>query len=421
MNAQPTQLLCLLIGLLTTTTATAQRNWQTGTITTTNGQQRSGEINDKFGVRDIAIVRFRPSKSAPAREYALKELSAFSIADRNYIVQPIVYNATPRRDVDLVSRASAKQNTVDAAALLELQRGNDLSLYQWSDDKGRDHFYLRTAAAPQAQYLPYARYKIVHPTKKQDRIVEDPAYRAVLLDAMQACDDASGRIVGTQYTTVGLNRLFEFYYACTDQQPEEDKEIITRPLKFTPTVGISQVHHRFGELARIDFEGDDEIRPFAPLIGVQLNYFLLGEAAGHTLRFSALYSQYGWDGQRVIGTTTTNTYTHRQRMVQCLAGVRVLAVRRPFPLFIDGSLGINASLSFTNVWNQVRTLNGEPIVDVNRFMYTGTQGASTGTAEVGLGTYFGPVEVAVRWLRAPIRGKAAATLNTYALTVGYQL
>ena len=75
----------VLFALLMTANVNAQRNWQPGSVTLSDGTQLTGEINDPGWSGEIPEIAFRQEASQKVVRYGTHKISSFRIGRTQYL------------------------------------------------------------------------------------------------------------------------------------------------------------------------------------------------------------------------------------------------------------------------------------------------------------------------------------------------
>ena len=193
-------------------TAFGQVNFKKGKIITASGDTINGMIEDQNRLRSPFRISFKADNLEKASYFKPSEIKAAILDSGDYYVSSVI-----EIDMDYVKSIKLKESysndnvkIVDTVFLRVIIQGK-LSLYLFTDDNFKDHFYSTTKTNSYLELiykrLPVDRNGIVY-------LKEVSLYKSQLTSLMSDCPDALNKISRTEYNEKALFVLFRIFNNC---------------------------------------------------------------------------------------------------------------------------------------------------------------------------------------------------------------
>ena len=193
-------------------TALGQVNFKKGKIITASGDTINGMIEDQNRLRSPFRISFKADNLEKASYFKPSEIKAAILDSGDYYVSSVI-----EIDMDYVKSIKLKESysndnvkIVDTVFLRVIIQGK-LSLYLFTDDNFKDHFYSTTKTNSYFELiykrLPVDINGIVY-------LKEVSLYKSQLTSLMSDCPDALNKISRTEYNEKALFALFRKFNNC---------------------------------------------------------------------------------------------------------------------------------------------------------------------------------------------------------------
>ena len=392
----------------------AQPNWQTAQLSTTDGEELTGYVEDRRWRYRLDPVRFRKSPNSAVQKFPLSALTRFRSGNRRYLVREVAINYSPRDPRELVREEQAVRKKV-RAALRILVEGR-ASLYEYTDDRSNHHYFLSTDGGPLV-YLEFARYALETRGGKT-RYREANTYRGSLLRLLAACPRMRPEILRTPYRREALVRLIGNYHDCRGAAPDYLPEREGSSWTFGPDFGIIRSNPTYGDI-------EDPVFPFSGLssreaaFGGHLKYRFGGPRGAVALRFGVLYHEFDVDDEvpdpeeedPAAGSVFRYNYTERGLHFQF--GPEVVLVRSRYPIFFESVAEYHRILSYSENRFNRRLVGGQEVLDGRFYNFPDTGALSL---SAGFGIMVGKARLSLR-ASASRRSYPTYVLNLYRVGV----
>jgi len=348
-----------LFFLLLTTSLSAQSNWQSAVITTADGERLVGKIDDRrWGFR-IRQLRFRPAGSQEIQRLFIPDLRRFTVAGRQYSVGNLSVNTSPRATLDLVKpeRKSAEQSPKALMLLLE----GPISLYAYVDEQSNTHFFIRKRGG-KFIYLEFGRY-LLDKENSKTYYTEPNIFRDQLFSLLSDCPKLELEISRVRYRQDPLIKLFERYYACSNERATYELPRTEGGWSFGVDAGVVHSTPDYGEIepGAIFFSGLSSTDPAA---GAHLKYRFSGLSGDVAVRLGVWYESF--DVTKSIplieasspNVTSTQEYFFNERSIHFQLGPEAILVRSRFPVVLETAAHYHRILDYRESRFNQRIENG---------------------------------------------------------------
>ena len=371
-----------LVFLLLGTLLAAQPNWRSGSVTTTDGQEKEARIDDRNWTYHFKHLRVRYPKAKNAERVDLNDLSSFTVNGRRYLVGDIPINTAPR---DVRRLVSAEQQEIETirGALLVLVEG-PLALYEYADARTNSHFFIGHPDGT-LEYLNHNRYSI-NDKYERSGYQENNGYRGQLVRAMEDCERMSFELRTLEYRRDEMLQVFERYYNCGRKRSGYWHEPDENQWFFGLDAGAHVSSPKYGILPESAFRFTD-LSSRDPTLGVHAKYRFGGRYGSVSVKLTAMYHQFNIDrtitddNVREDNATAIFGYSSRERSVHLQLGPQIVLVPTRYPVFLESTIEYHHILDYSEfqfraVTNSVATIvTGTPFAVRNQ----GALGLSIGT------------------------------------------
>ncbi len=392
----------------------AQPNWQSATLTLIDGMTLEGEVDDRHWGFHFDDLRFRTSAKSDRQRLPLNSLMRFEINGRRYEVREITFNASPREPSQLL-RQEDRAEQQRTAALLVLVEGS-VSLYEYADDRGNAHFFLRRAGEP-LRYLDYGRYKL-EAYNGRTTYNEVNYFRSTLIGQLSGCERIRQDILQARYRRESLMDVFETYYNCGQQRSGYWLERESGIWQFGPDLGLVKGNPTYGDI-EVPVFPFRRLAAWAPGLGAHAKYRFGGPHGSVAVRLGVWYHSFA------VGATAPDPeeedpaananfqYLYNERSVHFQLGPEVILVRSRFPLFLESMAEYHRILDYQESRFLTRTVNGQTTADGVSYDFS-NRGAFS--LSLGAGIIAGQARLSLRG-SATRRKYDTYLLNLYRLSV----
>lgn len=141
------QRLFLLGVLITPLFCSAQYNFFKGYVVTNAGDTLRGYIQGKESNSNPTSVKFKPTVDSKVEQYSIKDLRAFSVADKEKYGRHLVDISLDKVVLEELSVGIDTSFVQKEVFLKVLQVGEKVNLYQYEDDL-KTRFYIKEKGMP---------------------------------------------------------------------------------------------------------------------------------------------------------------------------------------------------------------------------------------------------------------------------------
>ena len=259
----------MLFALLLTTSVNAQRNWQPGSVTLSDGTQLTGEINDPGWSGEIPEIAFRQEASQRVLRYGPDKISSFRIGSTQYISRLVSVDGAPGRVNDL--KAEVNYPEIKKEAFLKVLLRGTVSLYVYAGAEQRNHYFIQGPEDPDIVYLPYQPRVATVNGAHQLRV--GGSYRSKLGERLStACPSLGEEIGRVKYSERDLRDLLQTYYSCTREEPDYRQEVERGKLGVGIVAGVGTV--KLTEVGQAIDEALVAASSVSPSVGLSVRYAL---------------------------------------------------------------------------------------------------------------------------------------------------
>ena len=348
-----------LVFLLLSVGLMAQSNWQSAVITTADGEQLVGKIDDRrWGFR-IRQLRFKPAGSQEVQRLFIPDLKSFTVADRQYFVRDLAVNSSPRATLDLVKpeRRSVEQSPKAIMLLLE----GPVSLFSYVDEQSNTHFFAQKRGG-EVTYLEFGRYLLDQEYSKT-YYTEPDVFRDQLIDLLRDCPKLELEISRVKYRQEPLIKLFERYYACSNERATYELPRTEGGWSFGVDAGVVRSTPDYGEIepGAIFFSGLSSTDPAA---GAHLTYRFSGLSGDVAVRLGVWYESFEVTKSVPLAESSSPTVTSSQeyffneRSIHFQLGPEAILVRSRFPVVLETAAHYHRILDYRESRFNQRIENG---------------------------------------------------------------
>jgi hypothetical protein len=250
-------------------------------------------------------------------------------------------------------------------ALLVLVEGS-VSLYEYSDERGNAHFFLRRIGQ-RLEYLDYGRY-MVEAENGRTSYNETSPFRARLVSALSTCDRIREDILKANYRREALMDVFERYYNCGQERSGYWLTPEGGVWQFGPDLGMVKGNPTYGEI-------EDQIYPFrnlsswGPAFGGHAKYRFAGRHGSVAVRLGIFYHSFNVSASAIdpeeedLTTNATFQYGYNERSLHFQLGPEVVLVRSRYPLFLETMAEYHRILDYQESRFLTSTQNGQVVAD----------------------------------------------------------
>ncbi len=242
MKAFFTKVLLVIITIFFGHSSFGQQNYQPGIIITLDGDTLQGFIDYRNWEKNPNKVHFSSAPEADSRIYSAFQIKSFEVADEIYKSAIVNVEVSPYRTDDLNYNPEF-QYEVDTTFLQTIFRG-PTSLYYYKNKKGNENFYI----GQEGEIILLDHKKYLKEQVEANVITENKRYIGQLAVYLGDCPSIQSKLKNMKYTGNHLESLFLFYYDCTKQDLEFEKETEKLTLETSILMGVS--------LATVNIRGD---------------------------------------------------------------------------------------------------------------------------------------------------------------------
>lgn len=178
------QRLFLLGVLITPLFCSAQYNFFKGYVVTNAGDTLRGYIQGKESNSNPTSVKFKPTVDSKVEQYSIKDLRAFSVADKEKYGRHLVDISLDKVVLEELSVGIDTSFVQKEVFLKVLQVGEKVNLYQYEDDL-KTRFYIKEKGMPTPVEL--KRHLYLDPNNRSN-LVEGFEFRGVLYNLFAKYD-----------------------------------------------------------------------------------------------------------------------------------------------------------------------------------------------------------------------------------------
>lgn len=361
-----------------------QKNLKSATITTLDGKEISGFVNDKETYATPASFSFKSSTETNFKTYTPQQIREINIEQRNRYISAIVDIDQTAQDIDVSNPADTAsyvkiQSKVPVFLQAELISGK-MSLYAYINHK--THFFIKKEDGSFTELI-YRKYK----TTLSDgsyREKEDNIYIRQLQFLFDDCTDVAQNMVDLHYTASSISRLINNYNTLCTPTSSTTFQHKTEGLQFkfgliagasTSSLKITPNGDNLGSTLIFN-ENFTATTSFA--LGIRLKGILPGQQQKFSISADIFYSQYKGEVQKQVNYVSSNFYSNRKIELSFSMINTNLLANYDFKKSAIWSPHISAGLGFslTSLKNSDNTtsefLNGTTTVKVTPAFGTGT-------------------------------------------------
>lgn len=396
------RLIFLLLLLLPFSEVSAQSNWQPAVITTVAGEQLVGRIDDRrWGFR-IRQLRFRPSGNKEILRLPIEDIKSFVVSERQYIIQDISVNTSPRGTQDVVTED--RRMTEKSRKPLMLLFEGPISLYEYVDEQSNTHFFVKERDGS-IVYLEFARYLLERVSSKI-YYKEAAPYRKELLRIMDDCPKLELEISRVKYRQLPMIKLFERYFACGNYRSTYELPPTEGGWSFGVEAGLVRSVPDYGEIepGAIFFSS---LSSNDPVAGAQVKYRFSGLSGDVAIRLAATY--HSFDVTKSVpdpestnpNVVSTLEYFYNERSLHIQLGPEAILVRSRFPVVLETAAHYHRIFDYRESRFRQRIENGVLTTEGLAYDFANSNAFSL---SLGAGVILGPGRITLR---------ASATRRTY--------
>jgi len=202
----------LSIGSLT---AQAQARFQPGYLVRPTGDTVRGQINFQSVRKGAQQCLFRAANEQAVITWLPSQLKGYGLeSGERFISQLTPLAAPPALAGSTTPTPIPAAGTPARQLFLEVLAEGAASLLSYSDEDGREHFYVLKAGAAQPIELVQLRRQVQDGSGSREQVV--PLYRGVLTEQFADCPDVLLGISKTEFKTASLIAAVNSYNACRE-------------------------------------------------------------------------------------------------------------------------------------------------------------------------------------------------------------
>jgi hypothetical protein len=343
--------LLLFSGLLA-----AQSNWHFGKITTNEGIEKKGQIDDRNWTYHFKNFRIKNTKSGKIERVDLKDITSFTVNGRRYFVGDIPVNTSPRGVGDLLRPHQQETETIRGALLLLVE--GPLALYEYADKRTNSHFFIGHPDGT-LEYLNHNRY-FMDDQYERSGYQENNGFRGQLVQAMQDCERMSFELRTLEYRRDKMLEVFENYYNCGRKRSGYWHEPGGNAWFFGLDIGAHITSPKYGQLPPGGYRFSD-LSSTDPTFGLHAKYRFGGRYGSVSVKLTALYHQFNISETtpdpdvRGESTTASFGYAARERSVHLQLGPQVILVPSRYPIFLESTVEYHHIIDYSEFHSRTVT------------------------------------------------------------------
>jgi hypothetical protein len=251
----------LIFTFIQISTSFCQKNYLPGQVVTNEGDTISGYIDYQHWSRSPVSIIFSDEENGTPVKYDPKDIYSFLVANDFYESRDILVSESPRTP-DKITYNTEHPSAPVLAYLLVLVSG-EISLYQYIDEMGKDHYYIESATYPIME-LTYFKYFVKDHGKSG--IAESTKFRGQLIAYMSDYPELHNKISKTNYNSEDLSKIVIDYNKHSSNEAFYIHKIDKAHYSFGVLGGVSITRLYYG---RNSFSQDFEYT-YYPLLGVYI-------------------------------------------------------------------------------------------------------------------------------------------------------
>lgn len=295
------QILIVFLSIQMLQPAFCQENYLPATTIGLNGDSTKGYIDYQNWKRNPEQIYFKHKTDSIKFTLTAHDIAGFKVSDEIYVSAMVKTEISPDR-TDMLSYFSELLIQPDTVFLQAKVQG-DRSLYFLENKTGKGQFYIKTDTA--FELLIYKKY-----LKKQNGnniIIENNLFKGQLAIYLQDCPEIRKLINNTKYTQQSLEKLFGYYYSCTQSATDFIKPTEKTATEFGILAGVSLTSIRirtsnnyYSHLVKTDYG----ISPYVSA-GLFFSIVLPRNRRKFSIYNELIYTSYNLEGQYTSSKNVT--------------------------------------------------------------------------------------------------------------------
>lgn len=408
----------------------AQKNFQTATIETIDGQSKAGEIDYREWKSNPKKISFRENKSSKYVVYGVSDLSSFSVAGDVY--RSAVVQIIERSDNlgNLAYIADSLLMHTDTVFLQTIVSGPK-SLYSYSDNV--NHFYIPDGKNGY-QFLAFSKVmatnetvvlsdqSVINNTNKY--VVTKKGYISQLKEYLNGCPGLN--VDGVNYDAQSLRNAFISYYDCLGTKPEHVQKAQNDKLEIGILAGVSQTTFAVNTanneiLERVPFKASTGFTA-----GASFDIVFPRQRGRLSLNNELMYSSYATEGtyRYVNSPSTYDDYFYKfgYSYIKLNNMLRYKFITNSVKFFVNGGITTGVAIKEVNTLNLVHDYNGYKVTR-NQAGYENSRKYEIGMLlGVGARKNRASIEVRAEKSSGPFQSSSyKADVMRYTALLGYRL
>lgn len=198
--------------------AYSQKNFKPGYIVYSTNDTIYGFIDYRNWMKMPKKIQFKKTMESEPTELAANAITTFSVEGEIY--RGAIINAQEYSDIiDELSFVKDVITTKDTTFLLTIINGPK-SLFKYINKQGYAQFYIYQDSA--FQLLEYKRYR--KSSSEVSVVLKNNKYYPQLAVYLKDCPTIQKKIINLKYQQKGLEKIFKYYYGCTNKPIEYEKK-----------------------------------------------------------------------------------------------------------------------------------------------------------------------------------------------------
>ncbi len=282
------QILFSLLTFFPSFSSFAQENFRPGYLVGLNGDTVRGFIDYRDQDRNIS---FKSELESAKTVHYPTTISGFTVADQIYIsaIVETEKSGYTKDNLDIEGKFNIQSDT----AFLQVLLNGEKSLYYYRNSIGKPSFYLGKAGS--FELLLYKQFTRAEGGSYQ--IFENKMFLGQLHAYLNECPGIESKVKSGKYERKSLEKLFLYYYKCTNTEVEYKKETKKIPGEFGLVGGLSVASLRFkSDRGFNDLTETD----FSTSTGFSVGFFFDAVLRGNGNRWS-IYNEINMNSYKTSG------------------------------------------------------------------------------------------------------------------------
>ncbi|MCW3117648.1 MAG: hypothetical protein JWM28_1730 [Chitinophagaceae bacterium] len=350
------KIICLVSITLFQKNARSQQNFQNAYVVNINQDTIRGEIDYRYWEKTPRRIEFKKENSENKIFYKPDEITAFHVANQNYVSAIVSLEKSSQR-INELDNSPDFIFSKDTVFLEALVTGNK-PLYYLKDFNEKESFFIKGESG--YELLRYKEY--LKTVDGISMLVKNEGYKNSLKVYLQECAGLYRKIERMSYTLKNMQNLFRDYYTCQGVNPGYQKEIGKNKSEFGVLAGLAVTKLTFSssassvnEIANTNFP---QSTAFAA--GLFYNIYLHRDLKKLSINAELIYSSYKTDG--VYEAHPNDNYSNKTTTSFAFSYIKFNGlVRYTFPvsaafIYINAGMSNGLIISEKNEQKQITTV-----------------------------------------------------------------